>query len=214
MLVAYRTETLWLRLVILALAVLLILASWAAGSDPWRKPLPPPDAGRAERVGCIDIGSIDFGTDRSEVRRALRRGSLWVVYGTEMNPAERRAFVEMLTSQTDAGMAGPLRDALLPLREELDTILSSGWIPVGDRFLTALSDERLLEALAAADRGPCAMRVDAFVIEIGFAHYRHWKTRPSHELFTLKGETRRQPPDKRVALPDTYQLYVRFLQPR
>lgn len=215
MICACRTESLWLRLIILALAVLLTLAGWVAGSDPWRKPLPLLDADRAERVGCIDVGSIDFGSDRSEIRRNLRCNALVIVFGTEMGPESFRALIEALISQNSMGMVEPGLDASLPLREVLAAVLSSGLLPEGEPLLTRLQvEEKLLEAAAAAYSGPCAMRLDTCVLEVGFATYRHWKTRTITPPLDWRGDVRRQPTERRIALPDTYQFYVRLLQPR
>ena len=75
MLCARRTESLWLRLVVLTLVVLLVIASWVAGSEPWRKPLSLPESGWAERFGCVDVaGRIDLGTYRAQFRRVLHWG--------------------------------------------------------------------------------------------------------------------------------------------
>lgn len=212
MICACRTESLWLRLIILALAVLLTLAGWVAGNDPWRKPLLPSDFDQAERVGCIDVGSIDFGSDRSVIRQTLRRDALVTVFGTELGPEQFRAFVEALTSQHPAWMAEP--EVWQPLREVLAVIVSSGLLPEGESLSTDLVEEKLLAAAAAAHSGPCVYRIDPLVLEVGFATYRHWTTRTVMQPQFDKGDVRWQPTERRVTLPDTHQFYVRLLRPR
>ena len=213
MLCACRTESLWLRLVVLALAVLLTFVGWVAGGEPWRKPLLPAEASWAEQVGLVDVnGSIDLGTDRAQVRHVLRRGAILVAFGTEKDVDEHLSFVEALATQACLGMAGPLRDELLPLRDRLQAALSRELAMDPERTREHLSDGMLLDVVARAAEGPGSLRVKEVTVEVGFASYRHWQRRITEKPITQRGVIRWQPIERRVALPDTYQLYVRLLR--
>ena len=212
MLCACRTGSLWLRLVILTLVVLLTMVGWATGGEPWRKPLPPADAGRAEQVGCVDVaGSIDRGTDRAQVRRVLHRGAILVAFGREMDADDHQRFVETLATHACLGKVEPIREELSPLRGALRATLPCYLDTQGEGILERLGDQVLLAALSRAADRPHRLRVEGFTAEVGFATYRHWKTRIIDRPVILKGVIRWQPVERRVALPDTHQPYVRLL---
>jgi hypothetical protein len=101
MLCARQTKSLWLRLVVLTLVVLLAIASWVAGSESWRKPIPPPNPA-GPNGSAVDVSSpVDLGTYRAQFRR-LAPGLI----------LHRDADHVRLP-----GMVGPLCEELLPPRD-------------------------------------------------------------------------------------------------
>jgi len=215
MLSAYRAETLWLRLLVAALAILLTLAGWIAGKEPWAKPLRP-EGPRPAPVRFDVPGWVDRHSDTAQVRRALDKGALLVAYGTELEPAEFRLLEEMLTTRACREMDGLLRDELLTLRRSLRAALYRHMITEADRVMEGLGEDRLLEALrASVSKGqPIRIRIDEFAAEVGFARYRQWRTH--WQLLPVEDSTREEPfhvrlDERRQSLPPTRQAYLRLL---
>ena len=196
MLCACRSGQLWLRLLVLALAVLLALAGWSAG-DPLR----------SEPVLNTEQGGVTKGvaveSTRALEQRALSRGAIVVAYGTEMDLEEAGAFFDALEVFACDGIEASVREEVKALREALRGELVRHLASETDRILASLDEARLAEALtrAAREEGPCVIWQDEFAVEVGFQMYRYWAV-------DREAQSRAKPV---IGLPPTRQAYVRLL---
>ena len=214
MLCACRAGSLWLRLLIATLAVLLTLAGWVGGQGPWTKPL------RTEEplpAACLDVPAwVEHHVNSAQVNRELDTGALVVARGTELDPAEFQMLEAMLVARACRDRGNLLHDELFVLRNSLKAALKRMPDPQRGRIIEALSEDRLLEALRTSvmTGKPAGVSTDDLEVEVGFARYQNWKTvwllKPvegteKEEAFQVRYEAREQ------SLPCTRQAYIRLL---
>lgn len=214
MLCACRSGPLWLKWVILALAMLLFLAGWSPGIDPGVSSSGPGISRtppKLERSGDIEEWT-SLESTRPLVRQSLSHGAILLALGTEMELDEHRAFVEMLPVWEFMGSHQMVREELQVLRSSLQKELHRLLPDQTEELLTALSEDRLVASLnqAVASGKPCSFALEAFRVEVGFATYRHWQVRVRKPALEENPMTLGQV-ERLLGLPSTYQSYVRLL---
>jgi hypothetical protein len=201
MLSACRNDWFWIKVILLALAGMLALASLSTGDG---QVISPP----SERSGAGEEGSAIESNTRI-IRRDLAAGAVVVALGTEMDIMEHRGLIESLKSPDCAGIDDPVGEELLALRGALKAELTRHMSTEVQRMLQGLTKEKLLDALtrAATTDAPASFGFDEFRVEVGFATYSYWqaRVRPNQEkgLLREKGE-------RTIVLPNTKQAYVRL----
>lgn len=214
MLCACRNGSLWLRLVILALAVLLALAGLSTGGTPWERPRGPTDPVRPPRLERADVEEwIAVESNRSLVRRVLARGAILVAHGTEMEQKEFVALERLLIARECLGREELLREEVMALRSDLKASLMREMPTEADRILARLTSKQLLHAMgrAADTECPTTFVVDEFVVEVGFETYRYWQVRISKPTLESPPPRWRNPAEKLLGLPSTRQVYLRLM---
>ena len=191
----------WEVMMFLTLVALLVVAALARG-------------GHAVHSLPVSGGSgplrtwIEPGNNRLEVWERLQRDADLFVLGKELTVEEHGLFTKALVRAVageDPTLGGSEAESLLlALRAEILRHLGEDARPL----LARLDDRALLRALAEARVGePKWLNEKSIRIEVGFAAYRHWKA-----LFT---QTSRELREERLAMPPTYQPYIRvWLGPR
>jgi len=191
---------LWIRLVVLALAGALAVATLLAGSPPT---LPAELKGDDEEWSAIE-------SSRVLVRRELSRGAVVVALGSEMDLMEHRGLVEALKSPGCVGIDDPAGDEVKTLRGSLRAEFGRHMGTEVDRILAGLTPDKLLDALtkAAKTDEPTSFLMEEFRVEVGFATYHYWQVRIPKA--TEEKSLRREKGDHLVVMPCTKQVYVRL----
>jgi hypothetical protein len=213
MVYACRSGPLWLKLVILALAALLAMASISTGNEPQIQPSRPTDTQtlpNLERLGDVQQRTAIEST-RAMVRRELARGTIVVALGTEMDLTEHRVLMQKLKAPACMGIDDSVRDELLALRGSLKAELARHLGMEANRILAGLTEEKLHDALMRAVKleVPSTFRWEEFAVEVGFTTYHYWMvtiTPPDAEERALLLDRR----ERLVVLPCTKQAYLRL----
>ncbi len=204
MLCACRNENLWLKLIILALAGVLALASLSAGKPAV---VPPVIEQQLDPTGRSAIES-----NAILVQKELARGALVVALGTEMDQMEHRGLVEALKAPNCEAAEDPAREELMVLRTSLRAELRRHHPVEVARIDEAITNQKLLEGLqqAAQTGTPTRFNVEEFTVEVGFVTYSYWQVMvmPPTGTQLLPKESERM----RI-LPATKQAYLK-LSPR
>jgi hypothetical protein len=189
----------WLKVVILALAGALLLASFSGGGQV----TPPPAEHLRSGEGWAAVES-----NALLIRRGLSAGAVVLALGTGMDVLLHRGLVEELMSPDSGVGDDAVAEELLALRAALKAELARR-IPAGaERILHGLTQEKLLDSLrrAAFTDAPASFGIDEFRVEVGFATYSHWRTLVGAD----QGEEQRQEGERTVVLPQTKQAYVKL----
>ncbi len=200
MLCACRGSWFWLKVVILALAGALALASLSAGEGqpPLSTERVDPDGGLAATESNAVLVHCD-----------LSLGAVLLALGTEMDIMEHRGLAEGLKSP-DATPDDPVvREELLALRDALKAEADRHMRSETKRIINEVTRDRLFKALATAARteGPAMFVFDEFRVEVGFATYSYWRV-----VLPSAGAKLplREKGERTIVLPNTKQAYVKL----
>lgn len=198
---ACRNEHLWIKLIVLALAGVLALATISTGSDV-PKILPEQQSTNPQERSAIECNDVT-------VRRELMRSAVVLALGTEMDVMEHRGLIESLRNPGCIEVNDPVPSELLALRAALRAELNRVMPSETTRILKQLSEEKLLDAFtkSAHVEAPVSFVMDEFTVEVGFATYHYWQVRVRSEQ--SKGLLREKA-DRTIVFPCTKQAYVKL----